>query len=171
MCKKMAERDVLIGTKVRHVGIFDFKETYRILFEWFIDQGYDFNEKSYKEVIGAGGAKEIELEWINVRKVSDYFKYEMQVKWKIIGMTSVEVEIDGVKQKMNKGDLTIEFKITLIKDWDERWSKKPVLNFLRTLYDRYLIKERITAYESKLILEMEEVVAQAKSFLALTGRR
>ncbi len=167
----MVERDTLIGSKVRHVGVFDFKETYRILFEWFIDQGYDFNEKSYKEVIGAGGAKEIELEWICVRKVSDYFKFEIKTGWKIIGMTSVEVEIDGVKQKMNKGDVAISFGCTLLKDYEEKWSKKPFLNFLRTLYDRYLIKERITAYEMKLITEMEELVAQAKSFMALTGRR
>jgi hypothetical protein len=167
----MVERDGLINTKVRHVGIFDFKETYRILFEWFIEQGYDFNEKSYKEVLGAGGAKEIELEWECVRKVSDYFKFEIKTSWKIIGMTSVEVEIDGVKQKMNKGDVAITFKTTLLKDYEERWSKKPLLNFLRTLYDRYLIRDRITAYEAKLITEMEEVVAQAKSFMALTGRR
>jgi len=167
----MVERDVLISTKVRHVGIFDFKETYRILFEWLIDQGYDFNEKNYKEVIGAGGAKEIEIEWEALRKVSDYFRYQLIVKWKIIGMTSVEVEIDGVKQKMNKGDLSLEFKTVLLKDYEERWSKKPFLNFLRTLYDRYLIRERITAYEAKLIQEMEELVAQSKSFLALTGRR
>lgn len=167
----MVERDTLIGSKVRHVGVFDFKETYRILFEWFIDQGYDFNEKSYKEVIGAGGAKEIELEWICFRKVSDYFKFEIKTSWKIIGMTSVEVEIDGVKQKMNKGDVTIGFGCTLLKDYEEKWSKKPLLNFLRTLYDRYLIKERITAYETKLITEMEELVAQTKSFMALTGRR
>jgi hypothetical protein len=167
----MVERDVLIKTKVRHVGIFDFKETYRILFEWLIDQGYDFNEKGYKEVIGAGGAKEIELDWEAVRKVSDYFKFQLIIKWKIIGMSSVEVEIDGVKQKMNKGDLSIEFQSVLLKDYEERWSKKPLLNFLRTLYDRYLIRERITAYEAKLITELEEIVAQAKSFLALTGRR
>jgi hypothetical protein len=167
----MVELDTLIGSKVRHVGLFDFKETYRILFEWFIDQGYDFNEKSYKEVIGAGGAKEIELEWDCVRKVSDYFRFQIKTSWKIIGMTSVEVEIDGVKQKMNKGDLAITFKTILQKDYDERWSKTPFFNFLRTMYDRYLIKERISQYEMKLITEMEELVAQAKSYLALTGRR
>jgi hypothetical protein len=169
--EKMVERDVLISTKVRHVGLFDFKETYRILFEWFIDQGFDFNEKSYKEVAGAGGAKELEIEWECVRKVSDYFKFYIKTVWKIIGMTSVEVEVDGVKQKMNKGDLTITFSSVLLKDYEEKWSKTPFLNFLRTLYDRYLIKERITAYEMKLITEMEQLVAQAKSFLALTGRR
>jgi len=167
----MVELDKLIGTKVRHVGIFDFKETYRILFEWLIDQGYDFNEKNYKEVIGAGNAKEIEIEWEAVRKVSDYFRFYIKVKWKIIGMTSVEVEIDGVKQKMNKGDLTLEFSCVLHKDYEDRWGGKPFFKFLRTLYDKYLIRERVEQYESKLIIEMEQLVAEAKSFLVLTGKR
>ena len=59
----MAEKDILFKQKIRHTGIFDFKEMYRILYEWLIDQGYDVNEKQYKEVIGAGNAREIEVEW------------------------------------------------------------------------------------------------------------
>jgi hypothetical protein len=167
----MAEKDSLFKSKVKHSGVFDFKELYRILYEWQIDQNYDMNEKSYKENIGAGGAKELEIEWEASRKVSDYFRFQIDSKWRIIGMTSVEVEIDGVKQKLNKGQLEIEFKCTLIKDYEDRWTKSPLFKFLRTLYDKYLIKERTEQFEGKLIGEMEELVGQCKAFLALTGRR
>jgi hypothetical protein len=37
--------------------------------------------------------------------------------------------------------------------------------FLRTFYDRYLIKERIERFEEKLILEMDDFSNQAKTFL------
>ena len=167
----MVELDQLFKSKVRHVGIFDFKESYRILYEWLIDQGYDINEKVYKEVIGAGNAKEIEVEWDAVRKVSDYFRFMLKARWHIIGMTTVEVEIDGVKQKMNKGQFELAVESILQKDYEDRWAKRPLFNFLRTFYDKYLIRERVEQYESKLILEMEEFVAQCKSFLALTGKR
>ena len=167
----MPELDPLIKTKVKHTGTFDFKELYRILFEWFIDHDYDFNEKSYKEVVGAGGAKDLEIEWDCVRKVSDYFKFEIVTKWQIFGMTAVEVEIDGVKQKMNKGQLIIEIKSVVIKDYEDRWANQPFFKFLRTFYDKYLIRERVEQYEKKLILEMEEYVAESKSFMALMGKR
>jgi len=167
----MAEKDTLFKTKIKHAGTFDFKETYRILFEWLVDQGYDVNEKSYKENIGAGGAKELEIEWEASRKVSDYFRFIIKVNWHIIGMTSIEVEIDGVKQKMNKGQFELEAKSILEKDYDEKWTSSPFLKFLRTLYDRYLTKERTEQYEGKLIGEFDELVAQCKSFLALTGKR
>ncbi|MBM3247013.1 hypothetical protein FJZ17_00515 [Candidatus Pacearchaeota archaeon] len=167
----MAERDNILGAKVKHNGVFDFKETYRILYEWLVSQGYDMNEKTYKEVIGAGGAKELEIEWEAIRKVSDYFRFLLKVDWKIIGMTSVEVEIDGVKQKMNKGQFEIGVKAILIKDYENRWENRPIWKFLRGLYDKYVIKERQDQYEGKLIGEMDEFLAQCKAYLALTGRR
>jgi len=167
----MVEKDALFKSKIKHSGIFDFKETYRVLFEWLMDQGYDVNEKGYKEVIGAGGAKEIEIEWEAYRKVSDYFQFFMAVRWHIMGMTSVEVEIDGVKQKMNKGQFEIEVRTVLLKDYEDRWSTKPIIKFLRTFYDKYLLKERVEQYEGKLIGEMDEFVSQCKAFLNLTGNR
>lgn len=123
------EKDSLIKSKVRHVGVFNFKDLYTVLYEWLVDESYDMNEKAYKETIGPGGGKDIEIEWDAVKKVSDYFKFNINVKWKVIGMTSVEVEIDGVKQKMNKGDLTLEIKTTLLKDYESRWESKPFWPF------------------------------------------
>ena len=167
----MSEQDPLIKTKIRHTGIFDFKETYRILFEWLLDKGYDFNEKSYKEVVGAGNARELEIEWVAVRKVSDYFRFMLKARWHIIGMTTVEVEIDGVKQKMNKGQFELEVQCSLEKDYEDRWANRPIWKFLRTFYDKYLIKEKTDQFEGRLIGEMDEFVGQCKSFLALTGRK
>lgn len=164
------EKDVLIKTKIKHNGVFDFKGIYKILFDWIVKMNYDINEKSYKEAIGSTG-KELEIEWEAVRKVSDYFRYQLDVRWHILNMNTVEVEIDGVKQKMNKGQFELEVKCTIIKDYENRWEKRPLLKFLRTFYDKYLIKERMDMFEGKLIGEMEEFVAQAKSFLALTGTR
>jgi hypothetical protein len=167
----MVEKDNLLKSKVRHVGIFDFKETYRILYEWLLDQNYDLNEKSYKEVIQPGNAREIEVEWEAVRKVSDYFRNYLNVKFHLMGMTTIDVEIDGVKQKMNKGQFEMEVRCVLEKDYEDRWTARPFIKFLRTFYDRYLIKERTEKYQEKLILEMIDFVNQCKSFLALTGKK
>jgi len=167
----MVEQDILFKSKIKHKGVFDFSETYRILYEWLIEQGYDVNEKSYKENIGAGGAKEIEIEWEATRKVSDYFKNMLKIKWHPLGMTKVEAEIDGVKQKMDKGSFEIEATAILLKDYESRWENKSFFKFLRTLYDKYLIRERVEQYEGKLIGELDQFVAQTKSFLALTGVR
>jgi len=167
----MAEKDILWGTKVKHKGIFDFKELYRILYEWFQSEDYNLGEKSYKESVGAGGSKQVEIEWEAYRNISDYFRFTIKVGWLILGMTETEVEIDGVKQKMNKGQLELSIKSVLVKDYESRWETKPFIKFLRTLYDKYLIPARIENYEGKLLGEMDELVAQVKSFLSLQGRK
>jgi len=167
----MVELDPLFVTKIKNKGVFDFKETYNVLYEWLIDEGYDVNEKTYKEVVGAGGAKEIVIDWVAYRKVSDYFRFRIKIEWHILGMTDVEVEIDGVKQKMNKGQFELKAQGILEKDYESRWENKPFIKFLRTMYDRYLITARIENYEGKLIGEVDEFVAQTKAYLALSGKR
>ena len=167
----MVEKDKLFASKIKHKGIFDFTSTYKVLYEWLVDEGYDVNEKAYKENIGAGGAKEIEIEWIALRKISDYFRFVLKIQFHVLGMTDVEVEIDGVKQKMNKGQFELKVTSTLEKDYENRWENKAGFKFLRTLYDRYLISGRIEDYEGKLLAEMDEFIAQVKAFLALIGKR
>jgi len=167
----MSEKDPLLKTKIKHKGIFNFKETYNLVYDWLINEGYDLNEKQYKENVLPGGAKEIEIEWEAMRKVSDYFQFVIKVEYHIMGMTEVEVEIDGKKEKMNRGQFEFIIKSVLVKDHESRWENAPFFKFLRTLYDRYLIPSRIENYQGKLIGEVDEIVAQVKSFLNLQGKR
>jgi hypothetical protein len=167
----MAEKESVYNLKIRHVGMFDFKETYRVMFEWLLHEGYDVFEKEYKEIIGQNGAKEVDVFWDATKKVSDYFKFWINVRFHPLAMTSVEVDVDGVKQKMNKGDFTIEFKSALLKDTENKWAGNDFLRFLRKNYDKYLIRERTEKSQIKLIAELESFVEYAKDFLALAARR
>ena len=153
--------------KVRHVGIFDFKEVYRICYEWFINEGYDVAEKVYLERIQQKG-KEIEINWVAVRKVSDYFRFRIESKWHILGLTDIEVEENGKKIKMNQGDLEIRFNVILEKDYKHQWENNNFFKGLRKIYDRYILKARILEYEKKLFLEMTSLANQVKAKLGLS---
>jgi hypothetical protein len=167
----MVEKDGLFKSKARHVGIFDFKETYRVLFEQLVLEGYEVNETSYKEIIGPNGTKEVSIFWDVTKKISDYFMFYINIWIHPLAMTSVEVDIEGVKQKINKGDLTIEFKCELWKDYQNQWESNNFVKSLRRYYDKHFIRERIESYESKLISEFEAIVEFIKNWLVLTGRR
>ena len=166
----MPEYDRVYGAKVIQSGIFEYKELYRYTYNWLVDNNYDVTEKKYSEKINPNG-KEVEIEWDSSRKISDYFKFQIKVAWKIMGMTTVEVEKNGAKLKMQKANVEIRTSSVLIKDYEHRWEDNPFYKWLRTLYDRYLIRTRITDYEMKLIGETDEFLAQIKSFLALEGQR
>jgi len=166
----MAEKDQIFSEKVKYTGIWDFKEVYRFLYDWFVDQGYKILEKGYSEKIKPDG-KEIEIKWEAKRKISDYFRFLIKADWRILGMTEVEVQKEGAKVKMNKGYIEIKFTAILEKDYEHRWENTAFVKFLRGVYDRYLIRGRIDSYEDKLLGEADEVIAQTKSFLTIEGQQ
>jgi len=164
------ESQSILSEKIRHVGKFDFKGTYTALFEWLVDRGYTISEKYYKEVIGQGGAKEVDIKWIASKIVSSYFKFEITLEYKIIALVALEEEINGVKQKINKGDLSLTIKSALIKDYVGEWNSN-FLKILRRIYDKNLVSERTEKQIGELIGETEAFVAETKAFLILTGKR
>lgn len=164
----MAENDPVFKSKVKDKGVFDFAELYRIAYTWLVDEGYWIVEKLYSEKITASG-KELDIEWNCYKKISDYFRFELSVTWKVLGMKDVEVEREGDKVTLNKGGFEITVKATLVKDYESRWESSQLDKFLRGLYDRYIIRSRIENYEGKLYGEGEEFLAQVKAFLALEG--
>jgi hypothetical protein len=166
----MGELDKIAETKIKHDGIFDFKEVYRFLYAQAADLEYEIEERVYSEKNSAKG-KEVEIHWLAKRKISDYFKFRIKIDWLILGMTDVEVVKGGVKLNMNKGSLEIKFTVYLEKDYEERWSSTAFLKFLRGVYDNYIIRGRISDYEDKLCLEMNEISEQLKAFLVLEAKR
>jgi hypothetical protein len=164
----MSEKDKICEAKVKHDGIFDYKEVYRFLYAWLTDFEYFMEERNYTEKVKPEG-KEVEIHWIARRKISDYFRFVLKVDWLILGMTNIEVMKDNLKVKANKGVLEIKVTGFLEKDYENRWENTSFLRFLRGVYDRFVIRGRIEDYEDKLCEELDEFVAQAKAFLALEG--
>lgn len=166
----MVEKDIVFKGKIKHTGIFDFKEFYRFCYVWLIDKEYFVTEKEYNEKLDPAG-KEIKVVWEAKRKISDYFRFFLKVSWRTLGMKDIEVEKEKVRIGMNKGYIEIGVEAVLEKDYEHRWESGAFLKFLRGLYDRYVIRGRIESYEEEIHSEADEFLAQAKAFLALEGKR
>ncbi|MFA6022706.1 MAG: hypothetical protein WC781_01315 [Candidatus Pacearchaeota archaeon] len=166
----MAEKDKITESKVKYSGIFDFKEVYQFVYRWLDEEDYWIEEKKYIEEV-SGDTKKVEIQWIASKKISDYFKFEHKLNWRIIGLTSIEVEKNGKKIKMNKGNFEIKIASTLVKDWEGTWEKQPYMKFLRGLYDRFLIEGRIKSYEIKCFLDGQDLAEQIKAFFAIEGMK
>ena len=162
----MSEKDKVFGGKIKQDGLFDFKELYRFCHIYLEDAGYHKVEKEYSEKL-VGAAKDIDIKWEASKEISDYFRFIINFNFKIIGMVDVEVQKDNEKKKMNKGSVEIKIEGVLEKDYEHRWENNPFYKFLRTVYDRYIVKSRIESYETKLFEEIDEMIAQIKSFLVL----
>ena len=165
----MAQKEEVYKEKMKQKGHWNYTELYNMLFEWLKDSNYKLSEDLYNEKLQANG-KEVIIRWTAGRKITDYFKFQIKLDWHILGMKDAEAEIDGKKVSTNKGEVKIEFKGNLINDYEKKWEDKPSWKFLRSLYEKYIIRKTIDEYEDDLEDETKELISDAKAFLKIPAR-
>ena len=163
----MAEKNKVFETKVKHSGIFDFRDLYSFMYTLFTDMEYSVEEKNYAEKT-KGDQKEIEVAWLMKRKVSDYFRFLVKMDVRILRMTNADVMKDGIKVSTNKGDFEVKFTAFLEKDYENRWENTAVIRFMRGIYDKYIIKSTLEGYEAQVAKEAQDVADQVKAYLTLS---
>ena len=166
----MAEKDLLLKEKLIHTGIFDLGSFYNFAHKWFIDEKYGVDEDRYSEKI-SGDSRDLSFEWKAHKKLSDYFKAEQKLKFKISNVRDVEVEIDGVKKQMQKGDIELEINGNLISDPDSKWEKSPFYRMLRDIYGKYIIPGRTDLIKDRVKDDLRAFKDEIKGFLDLEGKR
>ncbi len=167
----MAEKDTIFSSNIKHTGLFSFKDYYKFCYDWLREEtGLDINEDKYVEKL-AGDAKTIEVEWTGTRKVTDYFKFEIKVAFRVDNMKNVEVTQNAKKIKMNDGALKTTVKGTLVRDYDGKFEKSAFKKFLRSIYEKWIIKSRIDQFEAKLFGDCDDFLNQGKAYLDLEGKR
>jgi len=166
----MADKDLLIGEKVDFNGVFNFEEAYAYAFNWFRDEGYGLVEEKYSEKVTANG-RDIRFEWSASKTISDYFKIEMKVKVEVEGLTDVEVEIEGKKKKSNKGKISFGIKGVLTKDIGSKWDVSVFYQFLRDVYNKYIIPSRVDKIEDRVRDDVQDFKEKMKVFFEISGKR
>lgn len=167
----MAEKEEIFSSKIKYEGIFDFKEFYKFCYQWLVEEmQLDTVEDKYTEKL-SGNSKKINIEWTGTRKVTDYFKFSVGVKFEILNLTDTEVPQGGRKMKMNSGSVEVKVKGTLIRDYDGKFEKTASRKFMRSIYEKWIIASRIEQFETKLISDCNEFLAQSKAFLDLEGKK
>ncbi len=167
----MSEKEDIFSSKIKYEGIMDFKEFYKFCYQWLLEEmQLDVVEDKYAEKL-SGDSKGIKAEWTGTRKVTDYFKFSINIKFEVLNLVNVEITQDGKKIKMNKGSVEVKVKGTLIRDYDGKFEKTATRKFMRSIYEKWVIPSRIEQFEAKLITDCNEFLAQGKAFLDLEGKR
>ena len=167
----MSEKENIYSSKIKHSGIFDFSEFYNFCYDWMRDEGQMFIvEELYSEKL-SGEAKNIDVEWDCTRKVTDYFKFQIKVKFKVLGLQKVEITKGNAKIKTNKGQVEVKANAILVMDYQGKFEKNAFQKFLRAIYEKWIIASRIEQFEDKLTGDADEFLNQAKAYLDLEGKK
>ncbi len=167
----MTEKNKVFSNKVKYGGIFSFPDFYKFVYDWLKDEtGLLISEDKYKEKL-SGDEKKIEIEWTGWRDLTDYFRFEAKISFRITALTNVEVMQNGKKIKTNKGDVEITVDGYLLRDYKSKFEKSAIHKFLRAIYEKSIISARIEQFEEKIMEECTEFLSQVKSYLDLEGKR
>lgn len=167
----MVDRDKLFSSKIKYNGIVNFADFYKFCYEWLRDEtGLSLSENKYSEKI-TGDAKNIEIEWNGSRNITDYFRFEAKITFRVSGLTNVEITEGNRKIKTNKGSVEVGISGNLVRDYKGKFEKSAFQKVLKGIYEKSIIQARVEEYQGKIIEDCDEFLSQGKSYLDLIGKR
>ena len=167
----MPEKETIFSSKIRYTGVFSFKDFYKFCYEWVTEEmGLGLNEDKYSEKID-GAAKQIEVEWSGVKKLTDYFMFESSISMKAENLKEVEINQGGAKVKTNQGAIEVKIKGILVRDYEGKFETTAFKKFLRGIYEKWVISSTVEEYQGKVSSESDSFLTQAKAYLDLEGKK
>ncbi len=166
----MSEKEKVFSSKVKYGEIFNFAEYYKFCYDWIDEEGFWIVEDKYVEKL-KGDAKEVDVEWTCKKKVTDYFLFELKIKFKVINMKKIEINYGGSKINTNKGTVETNVSGTLVRDYEGKFETSGPLKFLRGIYEKWVIPSRVEEFEGKINDICNDFLGQAKSYLDIEGKK
>lgn len=161
----MSEKKLVIDQmKLTYEGLFDMTGLFRMIDSWFYEKGYDRWElKNYEQVMPTG--KDIEIELLPWKKTTDYFKNTIRIRIRATNLKEVEIEKEGAKIKINQGKLMIIMDGYLETDYENKWEAKPILYFIRAIFDKYIFKSYFQKFEKWLVNDVYDIHSRIQKYL------
>ncbi len=148
------------GQEIRKKGQMNIDKVYKSLIPWFKENKYLFHEKGITGKEKLGGREE-KIEWIAERKIDSYFKFHIDTEFVLLRIRGENAE------------LTLRFKGYLEKDYRNNFAIRygaKFGEFLRRLYEKYVIKAKISGMEGRVWAETYDYIDTAKKELNLLTR-
>ena len=124
----MSEKKLVLDhLTMEYNGLFDVNELCRMIDGYLKEKGYNkFEARNIEQVTPSG--KHIELELRPWKTVTDYAKIWMKITILITGCKEVEVEKEGVKVRLNQGNVHIVFDGYVETDKENKWENQETLD-------------------------------------------
>jgi hypothetical protein len=160
----MAEQETVVIKDLCYEGLFDAKELYTLIDNFFEERNYDKNEIKNVEVVKKEH-KFIEIIIEPYKKYTDYFKNVVWINMQISELTEVEIKKKNLKTKVNHGKLSMTIEGYLYTDYEGKWETKPVYFFFRTLFNKFFYKPYTQRYMGSVGNDVNTLYHEIKAFL------
>lgn len=132
------EKNLIINNReLKYKGIFRVDDLFHTINQALKEKQYEKNEKKSEEIVSEAGKKTY-LELRPFKQKTNYVILEIKIKITLDNVTETIEEVQGVKKKFQNGDVTVVFDSWIMTDYENRWSMKPLVYFLKSIINKYV---------------------------------
>ena len=151
---------------IRYSGVFDFDGLYKMMYNWFFKQRYEFHEKLYKDKVSTPLGMELEVKWEAHKKITEFIQFWIYVEFHLWDVSEVEVIKNGHKVKMTRCRMQIKFTGETKMDYANRFEENETSKKLFTILTEKIMNKDIEfLYTDRLTYIIYELHAEVKKFL------
>ena len=154
--------------KIEYSGPFDSTDLFRMIENFLWERGFDKRiEKDFEQNTPTG--KYIEWQYAPWKRLSDYIRYIIKIR--VLGFDIVKADIKNgsKKSKVDSGRVVIYIDGYVQYDYDHYWDDRPILYFLRTIYDYFVFKAYSENFEHRLVHDANHLYTQIEKFFNMYG--
>ncbi len=152
---------------IRYAGVFDILDLLGSFKKWCVKRYYDVADKEHEELVKSSG-KELTFVFEGERKITDYVKYQFQVRIKILRLIDVMVDTAEGKMKKQQAEVDIGVKSWLAKNYKGTFKpkeKSKIQEFFRQVYEQFIAKNSLDDLKTKLTNETLMLTDELKATL------
>lgn len=169
--KKETKEVNLPITRIKYDGLFDWEGLYRLIYRWFIDRGYYFEEPSIKHKVPTQAGEEKEYLITGHRKVNEYVKVWINVFFHFYEMREVEVIKEGKKKKLVKSRFSCEINGKVETDYQKKWESSVFLIHLKNFMDKLILKRDMdTIWSDRHYYIIYKLQTEIRQFLDMQAK-
>lgn len=152
--------------KIDYSGPLNVGDLLRLIELFLWERGFDKKQdKDFEQSTERG--KFIEWEITPWKWITDYIRYIVKVRVLGYDILKADAVTNGKKTKVDNGRLIIVIDGFIEYDLQTRWEHKPILHFLRAIYDNFIYKAYTERFEHMLVNDINHLHDQIEKFFNL----
>lgn len=155
---------------VRYEGVFDFDALFAAVVNWMKTYRYHYHEETYKHKIPSPRGAEQEITMIGVKHVTDFYDYEIKLKWHTWDQTEVEVTRNGQKKKLTKARIEIRINGKVKIDWQKRFKGSKFREILYKIWYKAYRRDVETVWHDNLYYRTYNLQEIIKKFFDMQAK-
>ncbi len=144
-------------------GYFDYNELQELVNDWCRRNGYHRMVQNQKEILSKTG-RNISFSYHLTKQFTHIHVSALNVGVEISDMTTEHKMMDGMKTRVNKGDVEIEFHGFLMTHLRNRWETKANIAFIRGVIDKFIYKLNRAKYPGTVVADANKLAAEFRGF-------